>query len=104
MTSTSFLDPFPRIAGLHPSPHRALWVSYDRADRLWCVSVQNWVCRIRTRFAECTVITIAHRLQTIMDSDRIFVLDAGQLIESGSPADLVKAKGAFFSLQQNHTA
>ena len=39
-----------------------------------------------------------------MDSDRIFVLDAGQLIESGSPADLVKAKGAFFSLQQNHTA
>ena len=39
-----------------------------------------------------------------MDSDRIFVLDAGQLIESGRPADLIEAKGAFFSLQQNHTA
>lgn len=35
---------------------------------------------IRTKFAECTVLTIAHRLHTIMDSDRVMVLQAGQLM------------------------
>ena len=58
---------------------------------------------IRTRFRDCTVITIAHRIKTVMDSDRIFVLDAGVLIESGPPAALIEAKGAFFNLQKRST-
>jgi ABC-type multidrug transport system fused ATPase/permease subunit len=32
---------------------------------------------IREGFAECTVISIAHRIATVMDSDRVLVLDAG---------------------------
>jgi len=44
---------------------------------------------IRKQFADCTVITIAHRLNTIMDSDRIAVLSDGQLVEMDSPQRLL---------------
>ncbi|XP_053622023.1 probable multidrug resistance-associated protein lethal(2)03659 isoform X2 [Plodia interpunctella] len=44
---------------------------------------------IRTKFANATVLTIAHRLNTVMDYDRVIVMDRGQVVESGHPYELL---------------
>lgn len=46
----------------------------------------------------CTRISIAHRLSTVMNCDKIVVLDKGRLIEVGSPQELLKSKGFFYQL------
>ncbi|CAH1794809.1 unnamed protein product, partial [Owenia fusiformis] len=51
---------------------------------------------IRTQFSECTVLTIAHRLNTIMDYTRIMVLDAGKVAEFEAPQDLLQNKDSIF--------
>ncbi|XP_044154092.1 ATP-binding cassette sub-family C member 2-like [Bufo gargarizans] len=56
---------------------------------------------IRSEFADCTVLTIAHRLHTIMDSNKVMVLDAGKIIEYGSPEDLLVSKGHFASMARD---
>ncbi|EQC34854.1 hypothetical protein SDRG_07656 [Saprolegnia diclina VS20] len=54
---------------------------------------------IRTEFATSTVLTIAHRLDTVLDCDRILVFDQGALAQSGTPQALVAAgDGIFFEL------
>lgn len=53
---------------------------------------------IREEFASKTVLTIAHRLNTIMDSNRILVMDDGSVAEFGPPAELIKRNGHFASL------
>lgn len=45
---------------------------------------------IRNKFAECTVLTIAHRLHTVMDSDKVLVMDAGQMVEFDHPHNLLQ--------------
>ena len=45
-----------------------------------------------------TILTIAHRIKTILTYDRIFVLDKGELIEEGSPNQLIEQKGSFYQL------
>ncbi|PKY06223.1 multidrug resistance-associated protein [Aspergillus campestris IBT 28561] len=49
-------------------------------------------------FSERTIITIAHRINTIIDSDRIVVLDKGRVVEFDTPAELIKQGGKFYEL------
>ncbi|XP_063922476.1 multidrug resistance-associated protein 1 isoform X2 [Zophobas morio] len=51
---------------------------------------------IRSEFKDCTVLTIAHRLNTIMDSDRVIVLDQGKIVEFDSPPNLLKQHQSVF--------
>nr|AKC34057.1 ABCC1-like protein [Spodoptera litura]AKC34899.1 ABCC1-like protein [Spodoptera litura] len=51
---------------------------------------------IRSEFAACTVLTIAHRLNTIMDSTKVMVLDKGQLVEYAPPEQLLQDKNSIF--------
>lgn len=53
---------------------------------------------LRTRFSDTTLITVAHRLNTIMDNDYILVMGAGRAVEFGPPAELLSNGGAFAEL------
>ncbi|KAG7304443.1 ABCC5 [Plutella xylostella] len=60
---------------------------------------------IRTCFADCTVLTVAHRLHTVADADRVIVMDAGQIIESGHPHELLQnAEGSFSDMVKQLSA
>ncbi|NXL89917.1 MRP1 protein, partial [Alectura lathami] len=50
---------------------------------------------IKREFYNCTILTVAHRLHTVMDSERVLVLDAGRILEYDTPHRLLQRKGAF---------
>ncbi|XP_033991705.1 canalicular multispecific organic anion transporter 1-like [Trematomus bernacchii] len=52
----------------------------------------------RQEFSHCTVLTIAHHLQSIMDSSRVMVLDAGKIVEFDSPSNLLEKRGNFYAM------
>ncbi|NXW90001.1 MRP3 protein, partial [Alopecoenas beccarii] len=56
---------------------------------------------IRTQFEDCTVLTIAHRLNTIMDYTRVLVLDNGTIAEFDTPASLIASRGIFYSMAKD---
>ncbi|KAJ2754403.1 ATP-binding cassette glutathione S-conjugate transporter ycf1 [Coemansia pectinata] len=56
---------------------------------------------IRQEFKDCTVLTIAHRLNTIMDSDRILVMDKGNVAEFDTPANLLARDSHFSKLVES---
>ncbi|RZB39026.1 ABC tran, MMR HSR1 and/or AAA 21 domain containing protein [Asbolus verrucosus] len=51
---------------------------------------------IRKKFKSCTVLTVAHRLNTIMDSDRVMVMDNGEIIEFDYPYELLQRPDTIF--------
>jgi len=52
---------------------------------------------IRSSFPGCTLLIIAHRLDTILDCDKVMVMENARLVEFDSPARLMAAAGSAFS-------
>ncbi|KAM7463735.1 hypothetical protein LguiA_031856 [Lonicera macranthoides] len=51
---------------------------------------------IRTEFADCTVITVAHRIPTVMDCTMVLSISDGKLVEYDEPMNLMKREGSLF--------
>eukprot|EP00253_Pinus_taeda_P018423 PITA_18423 len=51
---------------------------------------------IRKEFADCTVITVAHRIPTIMDSDMVVAINDGEMVECDNPLKLMQREGSLF--------
>ncbi|KAF5287553.1 hypothetical protein FQA39_LY15882 [Lamprigera yunnana] len=51
---------------------------------------------IRKKFSSCTVLTIAHRLHTVMDSDKVLVMDTGRIVEFDHPHVLLQNENGVF--------
>ncbi|KAL6254639.1 hypothetical protein P5V15_013946 [Pogonomyrmex californicus] len=58
---------------------------------------------IRKKFEQCTVLTIAHRLNTVMDSDRILVMDAGSAVEFDHPHLLLEKETGYLKSMVHET-
>ena len=56
---------------------------------------------VRTEFVDCTILTIAHRIHTIIDCDRVLVLDNGVVADFDSPKNLLEREGIFKTLVSN---
>nr|QEY08340.1 ATP-binding cassette sub-family C member 4c [Crocus sativus] len=57
---------------------------------------------IREDFSSCTIISIAHRIPTVMDCDRVLVIDAGLAKEYDSPSNLIERESLFGALVQEY--
>ena len=66
-------------------------------DALTDQKVRAAIAKVR---AGRTAIAVSHRLTTILDADRILVIDQGRIVEMGSPAELLARPGLFFDLYQ----
>lgn len=66
-------------------------------DSLTEEAISNTIREITDRKEHITVL-IAHRLSTIMHADRIFVLEKGEIIETGKHDELLTEKGLYYAM------
>ncbi|WAR29823.1 MRP1-like protein [Mya arenaria] len=76
----------------------SLWMSFFMFIRIYnkCLKPTLYTNTIRQHFTECTILTVAHRLNTIMDYDRVMVMDAGAISEFDAPQKLLTATNSVF--------
>ena len=58
---------------------------------------------LRSQFPDTTLLTIAHRLNTVIDYDKVIVMDKGKVAEFGSPRDLLEDETGMFTAMVNAT-
>ncbi|XP_076469030.1 multidrug resistance-associated protein 1-like [Babylonia areolata] len=77
--------------------HRSRVLVLDEATAAVDVQTDDLIQNtIRCQFRDCTVLTIAHRLNTVIDYDKILVLDKGQVVEFDSPSTLMSDPSSLF--------
>lgn len=59
---------------------------------------------IRSKFQECTVITVAHRLESVIDNDKILVVENGEIVEYDHPHLLLKNEDGYLSKMARQTS
>ncbi|HNP48248.1 MAG TPA: ATP-binding cassette domain-containing protein, partial [Bacteroidia bacterium] len=57
---------------------------------------------IRTHFKGKTIISIAHRLNTLKNADRVWVLEKGEIIEDGHHNELIKNQGLYYKFMKTY--
>ena len=66
------------------------------------VTNQLWNNNFREEFNDCTILTIAHRIKTIMDSDRVMVMENGNIAEFDKPSTLLgDANSSFYKMSKD---
>ena len=81
------------------SPHRSIDATrVHHVLSLACSTDELIQDTIRSKFHDVTVLTIAHRLNTVMDSDKMLVLERGAVAEFDSPWQLICAEGTLFEM------
>ncbi|XP_062598166.1 multidrug resistance-associated protein 1-like, partial [Saccostrea cucullata] len=77
--------------------HKTKILILDEATAAVDVETDELIQRtIKSEFSDCTVLSIAHRLNTVMDYDRIMVMDKGLIVEFGAPQKLLEDKSGVF--------
>ncbi len=83
--------------------HKPRLLYMDEATSALDNRTQNIVSESLDRL-QATRIVIAHRLSTVINADRIFVLDKGTIVESGTYQELLEKNGLFSGLAKRQTA
>ena len=77
---------------------RSRIVCLDEATANVDVETDGLIQRVvREQFGHATIVTIAHRLNTVLDYDRVMVMGEGKVVEWGTPAELRKKEGGLFA-------
>ena len=78
------------------------YIFFDEATSSLDANNEKKITRNLNRFLRNkTAVIIAHRLSTVKNADKIVVLDKGKIVEEGTHEDLVRLKGAYYSLVKN---
>jgi len=66
------------------------------------LETEHEIQRMLDKFCQLrTTLIIAHRISSVKNADKIFVMDSGQIIECGTQEELVNKRGAFYEVFQN---
>ncbi|KAH8204385.1 hypothetical protein TruAng_001436 [Truncatella angustata] len=81
--------------------HGKIIVMDEASSSLDAESERLMMSIVKSKFKNATVLSVAHRLDTITDFDRVIVLDSGKIIEGGPPKDLLARPSVFRALYES---